>query len=183
MSEKVLRVQMFGGFSMYYGDDPVALNKIGSAKSIRLLQMLLLSLRGGIPKNELIENLYGWNEDADAMNRNRNLNNLIYRLRGQLISAGLPDDEYVEISEGRCRFKSSIPLELDALRFEETVRETQKYAGGGIKKLTYYREPVICTAASCFPEIRRKCGFSVRATTIRKCICKPFASWRMSIQY
>lgn len=37
MSEKALRVQMFGGFSMYYGEESVALNKIGSAKSIRLL--------------------------------------------------------------------------------------------------------------------------------------------------
>ena len=92
MSEKVLRVQMFGGFAMYYGDEAVTLNKAGSSKSVRLLQMLLLSLPGGIAKNELIDNLYGWNEKGDVANRNKNLNNLIYRLKGQLVSGGLPDE-------------------------------------------------------------------------------------------
>ena len=44
---------------------------------MRLLQILLLSLKSGISKNELIDNLYGWNEKADMANRNKNLNNLI----------------------------------------------------------------------------------------------------------
>nr|WP_305132480.1 hypothetical protein [uncultured Acetatifactor sp.] len=113
MSEKVLRIQMFGGFAMYYGGNPVTLNKAGSSKSVRLLQMLLLSLHSGIAKNELIDCLYGWNEKGDAANRNKNLNNLIYRLKGQLVSCGLPEDEYVEIEEGTCFFRSRIPLELD----------------------------------------------------------------------
>ena len=132
MSEKVLRVQMFGGFAMYYGDEAVTLNKAGSSKSVRLLQMLL-SLPGGIAKNELIDNLYGWNEKGDVANRNKNLNNLIYRLKGQLVSGGLPDDEYVELNDGMCFFKSRIPLELDTQKFEETV-ELAKIAWGGGKK-------------------------------------------------
>lgn len=180
MAEKTLRVQMFGGFSMYYGNEPVVLNKVGSAKSVRLLQMLLLSLRGGVPKNELIEQLYGWNEDVDAMNRNRNLNNLIYRLRGQLVSGGLPDDEYVEISDGICRFKSAIPLELDTVRFEDMVREAENIGGGGMEELSCYRVPVIFIAANCFPATRRTCGFSAKATTTRRCTCAPSWSWRTS---
>ena len=93
IEKKILRIQMFGGFSMYYGNDAVLLNKSGNSKSIRLLQMLLLSMKGGIPKRELMDNLYEWNENADTANRNKNLNNLIYRLQGQLVSGGLPDDE------------------------------------------------------------------------------------------
>ena len=78
--EKALRAQLFGGFAIYYGDEALKLNKMGSSKSVRLLQMLLLSYPNGIPKNELIDNLYVWNESrADTANRNRNLNNLIYR--------------------------------------------------------------------------------------------------------
>ncbi len=79
---------MLGGFSMYYGEDPVVFNKMGSSKSVRLLQMLLLSLKNGISKSELIDNLYGWNEKQDMANGNKNLNNLIYRLKKQLISSG-----------------------------------------------------------------------------------------------
>lgn len=121
MAEKVLRIIMFGGFAMYYGEDAVVLNKTGSSKSVRLLQILLLSLKSGISKNELIDNLYGWNEKADMANRNKNLNNLIYRLKGQLASCGLPESEYVEIIDGMCYFKCPTTLELDTQEFEETV--------------------------------------------------------------
>lgn len=129
MAEKVLRIQMFGGFSMYYGEEPVTMNKAGSSKSVRLLQMLLLSPEGGISKNELTDNLYGWNEKADTANRNKNLNNLIYRLKGQLLSSGLPEDDYVEIYEGMCFFKSRIPVEADTQKFEDTVQAAR--ASGG----------------------------------------------------
>lgn len=129
MTEKVLQVQMFGGFSMHYGGKILTMNKAGSSKSVRLLQMLLLSLEKGIAKNELIDNLYGWNEKPDTANSNRNLNNLIYRLKGQLISCGLPEDEYVEINDGMCCFKSSISMELDTMRFEELIRQAQEREG------------------------------------------------------
>ena len=79
--EKALRIQMLGGFAIYYGGGAGALKKVGGSKSIRLLQMLLLSLPGGIFKSEIMDNLYGWNEKADMENRNKNLNNLIYRLK------------------------------------------------------------------------------------------------------
>lgn len=126
MPEKILYVQMFGGFSMHYGREAITMNKVGNSKSVRLLQMLLLSLKDGITKNELIENLYGWNEKTDASNRNRNLNNLIYRLKGQLVSSGLPEDEYVEINEGMCHYKSKIPVETDTQKFEELVEQAKR---------------------------------------------------------
>lgn len=129
MQGKVLKVQMFGGFSMFYGNEVIIMHKIGNSKSVRLLQMLLLSLEGGIAKNELLDNLYGWNEKAEVGNRNRNLNNLIYRLKGQLTSCGLPEDEYVELSEGRCCFKSRVPLELDTRKFEELIEEAGEKEG------------------------------------------------------
>ena len=113
MAEKVLRIGMFGGFAMYYGEDAVVLNKAGSSKSVRLLQILLLCLKNGISKRELLDNLYGWNEKTDTANRNKNLNNLIYRLKGQLAASGLPESEYVEIIDGMCHFRSPVPLELD----------------------------------------------------------------------
>lgn len=126
IQDRVLRIQMLGGFSMYYGEEALTLNKAGNSKSVRLLQMLLLSLQSGIPKGELIDCLYGWNEKNDAGNRNKNLNNLIYRLKGQLISCGLPDEEYVEIREGVCYFTSNVPLILDIQQFERTVKMAEE---------------------------------------------------------
>ena len=88
-----LRVQMLGRFAMHFGDAPVVLNKAVGAKSIRLLQMLFLSGRGGISKKELIDGLYGWSDGGDSANHNKNLNNLLYRLRSQLVASGLPDED------------------------------------------------------------------------------------------
>lgn len=61
--EKALRIQMLGGFAIYYGGEAVALKKVGGSKSIRLLQMLLLSLPGGISKVRL------WIICTDGMKR------------------------------------------------------------------------------------------------------------------
>ncbi len=135
---KELRIQMLGGFSMYYGEEAIALNKIGKSKSLRLLQMLLLSRPGGISKSELIDNLYGWTQKTTMANGNKNLNNLIYRLKGQLSSCGLPQEEYVEIREGMCYFKTEIPIKLDTLEFEKTIQSAKDR--GGVKRLQLLRE-------------------------------------------
>ncbi len=130
MAEKELQIQMFGGFTMRYGGEGLAINKTGSSKSVRLLQMLLLSLDGGISKNELIDNLYGWSEKADMANRNRNLNNLLYRLKKQLISCGLPKEEYATICEGMCFFKTNVPIKQDTKLFELMVERARRADGG-----------------------------------------------------
>lgn len=130
MQEKILQIQMLGGFAMYYGDEAIALNKVGRSKSLRLFQMLLLSLPGGISKSEVMDNLYGWNENVEMANRNKNLNNLIYRLKGQLTALGLPDQEYVEIKGSKCYFKSDLPLRLDTLEFQEAIKQAKELGGG-----------------------------------------------------
>ena len=112
MASKVLQIRMLGGFSIYYGGKPVVFNKMGSSKSVRLLQMLLLSFPMGISKSEIMDTLYGCSEKTDAVSRNRNLNNLIYRLKRQLAAGGLPMQNYVEIAGGICRFKTDLPLRL-----------------------------------------------------------------------
>ncbi len=135
---------MFGGFSMRYGDETVIMNKQESSKSVRLLQMLLLSMPDGVPKREVIDNLYGWNDGMDGANRNKNLNNLIYRLRGQLTAGGLPEKDYVEIQGGMCCFKSVIPLQMDILEFEKTVEEAKVSSGKTRKMLLWRANEVYC---------------------------------------
>ncbi len=138
MASKVLQIRMLGGFSIYYGGKPVVFNKMGSSKSVRLLQMLLLSLKKGISKSELIDNLYGWNEKQDMANGNKNLNNLIYRLKKQLVACGLPDDEYVAINDGMCCFQCSAGLELDTRRFEEMVEKAKNICRGGVERIQLF---------------------------------------------
>ncbi len=127
---EVLKVQLLGGFSMYYGDRPILLNKMESSKASRLLQLLLAAAPDGIAKNELIDNLYGWEENSDAINRKRSLNNVIYRLKSVLSAAGLPGENFVETIDGVCRFAPGIPLETDAAQFAELAARADAAAAG-----------------------------------------------------
>lgn len=206
MATEVLYVRMFGGFTIYYGDKAVALNKAGSSKSVRLLQMLFLSPRGRISKNELIDNLYGWNDEkVDTANRNKNLNNLIYRLRKQLIACGLPKDEYIELNERMCSFRSGIPLELDTRRFEELIerakscdeeerislllRANEMYRGELLpenlsdswffQKSNYFKERYLYTIRELEKEYKKKQEYKKRMQLYaRAAVIYPFDNWQ-----
>ena len=128
---KVLKVQLLGGFAMYYGDQPVLLNRMRSSKAARLLQMLLAAAPEGITRNELIDNLYGGEENSDVLNRKRSLNNVVYRLKSALHEAGLPEENFVETIDGVCRFTSRIPLETDVARFVALMDKAKTGGGNG----------------------------------------------------
>ncbi len=129
---------------MRYGDEAVIMNKQESSKSVRLLQMLLLSMPDGVPKREIIDNLYGWNDGIDVANRNKNLNNLIYRLKKQLTAGGLPEKDYVEIQGGMCCLKSVIPLQMDTLEFERAVEEARVSSGKRRTILLWKANEIYC---------------------------------------
>lgn len=149
MEVETLHVQMLGKFAMYYGKNPVSLNKMSSAKSVRLLQTLLLSGAEGIAKSELIDSLYGWSEQSDASNRNKNLNNLLYRLRGQMAASGLPEDEYIVIRDGICCWNNKIPVELDAELFRSTIIQAEKSEGQ--ERLRLYQKANACYHGELLP--------------------------------
>lgn len=149
MKYETLHVQMLGKFAMYYGDSPVSLNKMSSAKSVRLLQTLLLSNGSGIAKSELIDSLYGWSEQSDTGNRNKNLNNLFYRLRGQLAASGLPEEEYIVIRDGICYWNNKIPVELDAEIFRNTIIQAEKSEGQ--ERIRLYQKANACYHGELLP--------------------------------
>lgn len=134
-----LQVQMFGGFALRFGDKPVLLKKPDSSKAARLLEMLLVAGSEGIAKSELLDNLYGWDERLDTVSRNRNLNNVIYRLKGILAAAGLPEENYVEIDGGVCRFVSSFPVETDVAKFAGAIARAQACPDGP-ERIACYEE-------------------------------------------
>ena len=88
-----LCVSMLGGFSMTYEEKPISFGKRSQSRFLQLFQQLILH-QEGIAKDKLIEALYEW---EDVSNKNNSLNTLIYRLRRQLVSAGLPEEEYVKV--------------------------------------------------------------------------------------
>lgn len=126
MEREILCVQMFGKFSMHYGERTIAFRKMENAKTVRLLQMLFISGKAGIAKSELADELYGWDECVSIRSRSKNLNKLIYRLREQLAVYGLPKEEYITVRDGICRFESSFPVALDTAEFEALCYEAMR---------------------------------------------------------
>jgi len=55
----IMRVRMLGGFSITYEGAAVVFDRRSPAKFIQLFQLLMLHLREGIDKAELIDALYG----------------------------------------------------------------------------------------------------------------------------
>lgn len=111
----ILSVNMLGSFSVQYDGRPVALGKRSQTRFLQLFQLLILH-KEGVAKDCLIETLYGWEEVG---NKNASINNLVYRLRKQLVEMGLPPEEYVKVKDGICVWDSSVLVQDDVWEFKE----------------------------------------------------------------
>lgn len=124
MENNLLKVRMFGGFSLEFNDKEVVLDRNAVSKTMQLLQLILLhSQDGGISKAALIEALYG---RAEVENKNGSLNNTIFRLRKQLQKAGLPESNYIQINAGMCSWDENVPVCVDVCQFRKLIQNGKK---------------------------------------------------------
>lgn len=103
-----LKVYMLGRFSMIYGDQAISFKRNTATKAVKLLQILLHETfcggdRCGIPRTELMEDLFGREELSNVAN---NLRVTVHRLKKMLAEAGLPEYDYVKIENGFYRWNS-----------------------------------------------------------------------------
>jgi len=122
MSEDKLIVKMLGDFSVMYGDKEISFGRFSTSKNVELFQMLMLYLKKGIPKSKIIQAIYDWDEIG---NKNRSLNNLMYRLKQLLMDEGVAQEEYILLREGICKWSVEIPIEVDTVLFEEEIELAQ----------------------------------------------------------
>lgn len=119
MEKEVLQVNMLGGFNLIYEGKSFSIERNNTTKVNQLFQILLY-YRGGIDRLQLIEHLF----DGEVItNPSNSLRALVFRLRKILPEAGLPNDEYVNISKGVYAWTKEIPLSCDAHIFEEKAKE------------------------------------------------------------
>ena len=122
----IMRVRMLGGFSITYEGAAVVFDRRSPAKFIQLFQLLMLHLREGIDKAELIDALDG--KDGVG-NRNSSLTNTIFRLRRQLKKAGMPEDAYIIVKKGKCRWSENIKAVVDIHQMEAAIEEACMESG------------------------------------------------------
>lgn len=119
---KKLVLKMLGGYTLTYGEKPVIFGRGNLTKSIQLLQLLLLHAETGIPKDELVQALYDW---EDVLDTNNSLNSMIYRLKNQLVMAGMPKEDYISIKNGICKWTGTMPVQVDVVDFENILKAAE----------------------------------------------------------
>lgn len=129
-----------------------------------MLLILLLHKEKGITKDQLIEAFYGWSEVG---NKNNSLNNLIYRLRKQLLAAGLPEEAYVSIQNGLVVLNPDIPLWVDVLELEQQYR-LAKEACDTKQRMDHYRRVCELYRGEFLPQFANERWVIVESVRIKK---------------
>jgi len=124
METEKLYVQMLGGFSLMYAGKLVVLERNSGTKATQLLQYLLYHRGESIPRDKLVEVLYG---NDDISNPQNNLKVNIFRLRKLLKASHLPDDDYIVHHNGMYSWLSKIEVEIDAHVFSKTAHEAADF--------------------------------------------------------
>lgn len=126
--KNTLKIHMLGGLSITYEGRPLVLAKNITSKMVHLFLMLLYTRDSGIRREELIETLYG---DCDSEQAANSFRGMVFRLRKNLLAAGLPDGEYITNRAGVYRWESGdVRTYLDVEEFtkaaEQGLREQDK---------------------------------------------------------
>ncbi|MEA5002669.1 MAG: BTAD domain-containing putative transcriptional regulator [Christensenella sp.] len=109
MVEKALKVEMFGGFEVMYGEEPVVTKENRNSKVLMLFQYLLCNRNRMVAQDELIHVLLN---DEECENPVGTLKNLVYRLRKQLEACGV-ERECIGYRRGAYGFTGEMPLVID----------------------------------------------------------------------
>ena len=117
--ENHLAVRMFGQFEMIYNGRMLSLGNSMTTKAMKLLQLLLFYGEEGIHRSQIIQYLFGEDEDESLQN---NLRVVAHNLRKILEQSGLSENNYIERESDVYRFVTNCSLEVDARRFEELTR-------------------------------------------------------------
>lgn len=160
---ETLTLNMLGGYTLTYGDKPIILGRGKLTKSVQLLQLLLLHIDNGIAKDELVQALYNWEEVGDT---NNSLNSMIYRLKNQLITAGMPKEEYISIKNGICKWSGSMPVTVDAVEFERCVNEASNTEGA--EKMELLDQAFSLYRGEFLPQLSNELWVTVESVRLKK---------------
>lgn len=120
IEQKILYVQMLGGFRVTWGGEPLNIPISSATKTMQFFQIIVLSGRKGITRELLVKYLSEGHELSDPANSLRVTN---YRLRRLLADSGLPNCNYIQIVKGSYCWNYEIPLETDVGEFENLIKE------------------------------------------------------------
>ena len=136
---EVLKVKMFGTFSMTYGSQSITgKSKSNESNFISLMEALIHAGKEGISRDALEQAIF---QNIDLKNIHHSTQNVIYNAKKQLLKYGLPNVNFIEQKEGVYFFTDEIPVVEDAREFDRLYAlaeaETNK-----TKKMNLYLDVV-----------------------------------------
>lgn len=121
--KEVLRIKMFGNFSMMYGGISLLGKKVSETQFTYLMQILLHNKETGISRERLEELIFG---DRDIKNVHHAMQSIIYNAKNKLKKSGLPDANYIKQEKGIFYWTDEIPVVKDTAEFETLCREADE---------------------------------------------------------
>ena len=119
----VLKVQMFGTFTMNYGGKPLVMKRSRRNNQFtNLMQAMLFYSEKGVGRDWLEDVVF---EDRDVENRHNSLRVLIYKAIKKLNELGLPEAKYISLEDGMYRWTPEIKVEVDALEFDRIYQRAK----------------------------------------------------------
>ena len=119
--KKTIKIEMLGGFSIYYNNKLVEEHMRTSAKSWKLLQYLIVHRYRTVSREELIEHFCAQNQPEDPASA---LHKMVYRVRTALSKGGLPCAGSVIISSrGGYSWNNEIKCSVDIEDFEDLIKK------------------------------------------------------------
>lgn len=127
-----LTICMLGGLSITYEGKPLILAKNITSKMMHLFLLLLCTRDTGIRREELIAVLYG---DCDIEHGSNSFRGMVFRLRKNLVAAGLPEGEYITNKAGVYRWEGgNVQTYLDVDEFAKAVEQGLQEEDTGIQQ-------------------------------------------------
>lgn len=122
----VLQVRLFGKERITYDDNPILYGRNSVTKAMKMLLILFHCGKNGIPRNKLLEDLFGREELANASN---NLRVTLHRLKKMLQDAGLPEHEYIVSKGGMFYWDAPMDTVIDTEVFKNLIAQAQTQEG------------------------------------------------------
>ena len=136
MKKSVLKVQMFGTYSIEYEGNPVSFERNTTTKTNQLMQILLQAGEKGVTRAKLLSDLFGNEEMSNPAN---SLRATVFRLRRLFSGSRTAGRRVCDDQRGSYYWTSGIPYELDAHQFEDLLDKAGKENDPEKKKVLYRR--------------------------------------------
>ncbi len=149
-----IQVNMFGGLAIFYEGKSISVGKNKTAKYLQLLELVWLSGKAGIQRDQLTNILYDREEQSNLSN---SFNNLIYQMHKQIKKSGLPEHEYIVNRDGVFFIDDEVNIDTDVNRFIDNINAARFSEDETVR---YYSDELGVTPSAdlmaCYEKMSRK---------------------------